>query len=180
LERNRQDSSRDFSRHLQSISNISTDASNLERINRWHSAYRMFQNHPLLGFGPGTYQFKYAPFQHSSELTIISTNGGTKGTAHSEFLGPMAEQGLLGVICFILIITLVAWRASIIYIKSSGHDKYFILVLLLGLVTYFVHAFLNNFLDTDKASVPFWGFIALITAMDLQASKKEQSENDKS
>ena len=172
LERNRQDSSKDFSRHLQSISNISTDASNLERINRWHSALRMFKEHPILGFGPGTYQFQYAPFQHSSELTIISTNSGTKGTAHSEFLGPMAEQGILGVILFAMIIGLVLWRAAFVYTNTEGNDKYFVLVLILGLVTYFVHAFLNNFLDSDKASVPFWGFIALITALDIQITSK--------
>ncbi len=173
LERNRQDSSKDFSRHLQSISNISTDASNLERINRWHSALRMFKEHPVVGFGPGTYQFQYAPFQHSSELTIISTNSGTKGTAHSEFLGPMAEQGLLGVIFIALIIAFVIWRSAIVYIHSQGSEKYFVLVLILGLVTYFVHAFLNNFLDTDKASVPFWGFIAIITALDIQTHENK-------
>jgi len=26
---------------------------------------------------------------------------------------------------------------------------------------------MNNFLDTDKASVPFWGFTAMIVALDL-------------
>ena len=35
LEKNNQDSSSNFVEHIQSISNISTDASNLERINRW-------------------------------------------------------------------------------------------------------------------------------------------------
>jgi hypothetical protein len=35
LEKNKQDSSTDFLKHVESISNISSDASNLERINRW-------------------------------------------------------------------------------------------------------------------------------------------------
>jgi len=34
-------------------------------------------------------------------------------------------------------------------------------------VTYFIHGVLNNYLDTDKASIPFWGFIAVLVAMDL-------------
>jgi putative inorganic carbon (HCO3(-)) transporter len=29
---------------------------------------------------------------------------------------------------------------------------------------------MNNFLDTDKASVPFWGFTAMLVAMDLYHS----------
>jgi len=43
---------------------------------------------------------------------------------------------------------------------------------LVGLVSYLVHAFLNNFLDTDKASVPFWIFVAIIVTLDLKDTKK--------
>src|SRR5690606_24947111 len=82
LEKNRQDSSDDLAEHVNSISNVATDASNLERINRWNAALRMFEERPVLGFGPGTYKFFYAPYQHSSQLTIISTNFGDLGNAH--------------------------------------------------------------------------------------------------
>src|SRR5690606_31419316 len=57
LEKNRQDSSSDLSEHVSSISNVATDASNLERINRWNAALRMFGQRPVLGWGPGTYKF---------------------------------------------------------------------------------------------------------------------------
>ena len=93
LERNNQDSATDINKHLQSISNISTDASNLERINRWNSALRMFEARPFRGWGPGTYQFNYAPYQKSSEMTTISTNAGDMGNAHSEFIGPISGAG---------------------------------------------------------------------------------------
>ena len=36
LERNKQDSSDDLAEHVESISNVSSDASNLERLNRWN------------------------------------------------------------------------------------------------------------------------------------------------
>ena len=42
----------------------------------------------------------------------------------------------------------------------------------LGLFTYYVHGIFNNFLDTDKLSVPFWGFTAVIVALDLYFPKK--------
>jgi hypothetical protein len=29
---------------------------------------------------------------------------------------------------------------------------------------------MNNFLNTDKASVPFWGLVAIIVALDLYYS----------
>lgn len=48
MEANRQDSSEKLSEHVQSMYNISTDASNLERINRWKSAFRMFSERPFV------------------------------------------------------------------------------------------------------------------------------------
>ena len=60
LGKNHQDSSYDLAGQIKSISNISTDASNLERLNRWASAIRMWKERPIMGCGPGTYQFLYA------------------------------------------------------------------------------------------------------------------------
>jgi O-antigen ligase len=179
LERNRQDTSDDLAEHLESISNISTDASNLERINRWNSAFRMFSDKPVLGFGPGTYSFLYAPYQLSSEKTIISTNAGDMGNAHSEYIGPLAESGLPGMLTFLAVaITIVAtgWR---VYLKlERGPYKSTMLAVVLGLVTYLVHGSLNNFLDTDKASVPFWGFAAMLVAADIAIKRKEKQERE--
>jgi hypothetical protein len=31
----------------------------------------------------------------------------------------------------------------------------------MALSTYFIHAFLNNYLDTDKAAVPIWAICAM-------------------
>ena len=44
----------------------------------------------------------------------------------------------------------------------------------LSLITYMAHGFLNNFLDTDKLSVPFWGFIAIIVALDVYHTNDKQ------
>jgi hypothetical protein len=55
-----------------------------------------------------------------------------------------------------------------VYRKAQSRDvRIFSLVVILSLITYFIHGFLNNFLDTDKASVPFWGFIAMLVALDI-------------
>jgi len=53
-----------------------------------------------------------------------------------------------------------------VYKKGDKKIKLLSLMVLLGLMTYFAHGFLNNFLDTDKLSVPFWGFIAILVALD--------------
>jgi putative inorganic carbon (hco3(-)) transporter len=174
LEKNKQDSSENFIEHVQSIYNISSDASNLERINRWQSAFRMFNERPLLGWGPGTYQFIYAPFQRSSERTIISTNAGDLGNAHSEYIGPLSEQGLPGLIILLILLSTIIYTGIRVYNRAKNKEiKLYSLIIVLSLCTYFVHGLLNNFLDTDKASIPFWGFFAMLVAMDLYHKDKE-------
>ncbi len=122
LEKNKQDSSTDFVEHVQSISNISSDASNLERINRWAAAIRLFKEKPIFGWGPGTYQFVYAPYQRSKEKTIISTNYGDMGNAHSEYIGPMSESGILGMLTFLGIVVTVIITGLRVHRRAKSRE----------------------------------------------------------
>lgn len=174
LERNEQESSTDLIEHIQSIYNISSNASNLERINRWQAAIRMFDERPMFGWGPGTYQFVYAPFQRSKEKTIISTNAGDLGNSHNEYLGPLSEQGVMGLVAVLLIMIFSVYTALKVYKYAEDREvRLMALITLLSLVTYFTHGMLNNFLDTDKASVPVWGFMAIVVALDLYHKKRK-------
>lgn len=183
LEGNKQDSSTNFSEHIKSISNVATDASNLERINRWNCAVRMFKEKPVFGWGPGTYQFKYAPFQFSYEKTIISTNAGDMGNAHSEYLGTLSESGLIGMLSFILVVVMIFITAVRNYIRANSYSLRIITAsTITGLTTYLLHGLMNNFLDTDKAAVPFWGFAAIIIAVDvylIRQNKEKDQETTK-
>ena len=162
-----------FEEKIQSAANVTTDASNLERINRWDCAYQMFKKRPVLGFGPGTYAFEYAPFQDPENLTIISTNFGDMGNAHSEYLSALSESGFIGLLLFISIVTSIFTCAIKLYYKTPSHEndiKLLIMGIIISLSTYFIHAFLNNYLDTDKAAVPIWAMCAMIIAMSLKAN----------
>lgn len=167
LEKNSQDSSDSFTEHISSMSNVSTDASNLERINRWKSAIRLYEERPILGWGAGTYQFNYAPYQNYYEKTIISTNSGNMGNAHSEYLSMLAETGWPGLVIFLAMIAVVFTKAIKLYPNlEDAQEKWILMACILGLTTYFTHALLNNFLEMDKASVPIWAFIAIIVVLD--------------
>ena len=177
LEHNNQDASGDLVENIQSITNISTDASNLERINRWQSAFRLFADRPIFGWGPGTYQFVYAPYQRAKEKTIISTNAGDGGNAHSEFIGPLAEQGFMGTIMMLAFVITVVYTGLKAYGKAKNKKaKVLVLGATLAFFSYFVHGFLNNFLDTDKLAVPIWSCAALIVVIDLYYANQEKFE----
>ena len=177
LGRNNTDSDGDFAANIESMSNISTDVSNMERLNRWSCALQMFEDKPYLGFGPGTYQFLYAPYQRSNMKTVISTNFGEKGNAHSEYLGPLSEQGLIGALIVVALVFMVMFLGyRLAYTVKDRSLKILTISLLMGMSTYFVHGFLNNFLDTDKASVPFWGFLAMLVCIDLYHKDSEEKK----
>ena len=174
LSKNDQDASGDIVENIQSMTNISTDASNLERINRWNSAIRMFDERPLVGWGPGTYQFVYAPFQESKNKTIISTNSGDMGNAHSEYIGTLAEQGVPGAILVVTIVIVFMYCGLMTYRRSKNKEsKILVLASTLALFGYYIHGTLNNFLDTDKLAVPIWSCMAIITAIDCYHADKE-------
>jgi putative inorganic carbon (hco3(-)) transporter len=179
LNRNNTASGKDASQNVESISNIKTDDSNIERLNRWSCAWKMFQQRPLVGWGPGTYMFQYAPFQKTSEKSLISTNAGTNGNSHSEYLGPLSEQGILGIVwVFALLIVVYNTGFNTVYNAKDKRQRILALLILTGLTTYFVHGFLNNFLDTDKLAIPFWGFIAAVVVLDLKQKEDNQQTEE--
>lgn len=180
LGKNHQDSSYEVGDQIKSMTNIATDASNLERLNRWASAFRMWADHPVNGTGPGTYQFVYAGYQRSYQLSVISTNAGDNGNAHSEYIGPLCEQGVVGVALVVILFSVTFVTGIRVYRTARNpHVANMALALALSLLTYYVHGFFNNFLDTDKLSVPFWAMTAAIVALDLYATKEEPEEQKK-
>lgn len=170
MSRNSQDSSGNFVEHIQSMSNISTDASNMERINRWTAAFGMIKERPVFGWGPGTYQFEYAPFQIGYYRTIISTDFGDGGNAHSEYIGPCAESGVPGMLTVFAIVFLFLYYGITTYIYSEDKTlKIISLCMTLALISYYAHGVFNNFLDTDKLAVIVWSAMAVITVCNLKA-----------
>ncbi len=178
LEANKKGSADDMETHVKSVSNITTDPSNLERINRWNCAMAMFKKKPVFGFGPGTYTFQYAPFQNSKDLTLISTNSGDLGNAHSEYFSALSEMGLIGLLSWIAVfIGSVALGMNLIYDNNRPKWQHSLATaLLLGLITYYVHAFLNNYSDFDKIAAPLWGFIAGLVALKVYHKPTENKK----
>lgn len=164
-----------FSDRLESASNISSDASNLERINRWDCAIQMFQAKPWTGFGPGTYAFEYAPFQKPENKTIISTNFANGGNAHSEFLLALSEMGIFGLLTFVAFVASIFYTCITLYYRIKDREiRIITLALILAEATYFIHSFINNFLDQDKIAMPVYAGLAMFLAISYQLKKQKQ------
>jgi putative inorganic carbon (HCO3(-)) transporter len=170
----------DVGMHFKSVTNINTDVSNTERINRWKCAWKMFKEKPLFGFGPGTYQFFYGQFQVRKDMTHISTFKGDRGHAHSEYLGYLSETGLFGFINFILLVIVVCIKAlKVIRNSLDAEVRSICIFAFLGLITYFIHGFFNGFIESDKIAMPVFISIAAIVSLDINTNKKKDSETIK-
>jgi len=158
---------------IKSASNIRSDISNLERINRWKCAFRMFESKPVTGYGPGTYQFVYGRFQVKKEMTRISTYHGEKGNAHSEYLGFLAESGFPALIIYLcLILAVLSTAIRIIHRSTDRHLKNLTIAVLLSILTFYFHTIFNGFLETEKIGSLYYGSLAAITALDVYFFRK--------
>ena len=160
----------------------------------------MAKERPLLGFGPGTYQFQYLPFQSATYKSYLSLEKPLKpgfgsfywysnavglmqdkeytykqgggGTAHSEYFLELAEGGLLS---FLLFISL-PFAALYIGLKKYSSTtvkptKILVLSILLAIMSYFIHGLFNNFLDDCKLAFLFWTALCALTVIDLHYEK---------
>ena len=168
-----------LSNHISSVTNVKTDASNLERINRWICAIEMFKEKPLTGYGPGTYQFEYGQFQTTEFKTYISTNHGDRGNAHSEYLTYLSETGLPGFLIYIVLVFYTIHIGVQNYHRTRDkREKVTLLAILLGLITFFVHGLVNAFIDQDKMAFLVYAAMAAITLFDIHNRKNKKIDNE--
>jgi putative inorganic carbon (HCO3(-)) transporter len=152
-----------------SVTNINSDVSNRERINRWKCAIRMGVDRPWVGFGPGTYQFQYFPYQRDHDMTYISvthpfnTVAGRGGSAHSEYLLLLSESGFPGLLAwialqFVLLVTFFKiWNGNL-----GRHHKNAALAIYLGILTFTIHSLFNNYLNTVQFGVSWWTLVGVM------------------
>lgn len=152
---------------------IAADVSTLERLNRYDCARQMGQERPRTGFGPGTFQFQYLPYQRPEKMTRISVPKvsadrdpgvyGRGGGAHSEYWQALSETGLPGFFIYVLWISAFLWMALACFLRTElTKDQGFILACLLSLLTFFVHGLFNNMLHDGRIAALVWGQAAVL------------------
>lgn len=156
----------DFVEHATSAINITDDVSNLERLNRWSCAVRVFYDYPLTGVGPANFKFAYADYQLPEETTNISVYDGSLGGTHSDYLKVLTETGFPGMLIFVAII-LIALHNGMALARTQYELKQRMLTIaiLAAFVSFLVHVLFNEFLDDVKAAVLFWAIIAYFNTL---------------
>ena len=138
------------------------DISTMERLYRWVAGVQMIQDKPLMGFGPGTFYSSYGAYTVSSFQTYVSNNV-DNSTVHNYFLLVFIEQGLVGIIIFILMCIIVLVTGERTYQRlQRKEDKVAVMAALLSFCIILLLNTINDMIETDKVGPFFFLAMAII------------------
>jgi O-antigen ligase len=152
---------------------VQSDVSTMERLNRYSCAERMLADRPWAGFGPGTFQFAYIPYQRPEEMTRISCqspllvrepdNYGRGGGAHSELWQAFSECGWPGGVLLLILGAVFLWKGfRQVALPFSERERLLALVCLLSVSGFFLHGLVNNLMHDSRIAALMWGQMALL------------------
>lgn len=169
------------------LSSITTTnySTNLDRLDRWSVAWKIWGDHPYLGTGWGSYPdvyFDYSRFtlgRFDPSIGGVPYASGFRMGAHNIYLELLAEVGLLGLFVYLAMIYVFFYNATLLVLKLKDRRQRTLIIGAQGaMITYLVHAFVNNLGPSDKMGITFWFLIGMVPTLEtlFQKSEKEASE----
>jgi O-antigen ligase len=161
----------DFREHLQATYQFK-DVSTAERFYRWIAGVRMIKDEPLTGFGPSTFYDNYKPYAVPAFKTWVSANA-EHSTVHNYFLMITIEQGIPGLLFFLLLTGGMLYYAQYLYQRVKD-PFYKTMAIATGtiLVMILTVNFLSDLVETDKVGSLFFLCLSLLIVIDVNTKAK--------
>jgi O-antigen ligase len=152
------------------------DISTMERVYRWVAGFNMITDKPVTGVGPGNFVNFYKSYTVTSFKTYVSDNEDLSGI-HSYYLMTAVEQGLVGLLIFLILCAAQLIIGERIYHQTKDPlRRSLVLAALLCLVVIDAFQIINDMLETDKMGPFFFITTAVLVNMDRLNCRSEQSE----
>ena len=153
------------------------DVSSAERVYRWVAGFKMWDANPLVGYGPGNFYNFYKGYTVTAFKTYVSDNP-EKSTVHNYFILLLVEQGLIGLIIFVVLTVAIFIYGERLYHRvTDKNDKRWVLAILASLAAIYVNNSLSDMIETDKVgSIYFINIAMLIVLMHKYPSVKTRGE----
>jgi len=149
------------------------DISTMERFYRWIAGFYMAKERPLMGYGPGNFYNFYKGYTVNSFRTYVSDNKERSGI-HNYFLMVMVEQGIFGLIIFMILSFLTFSKGEDIYHRQTSKlGKNLVMMSLLSLIMVYSLLVMNDMIETDKVGSFYFFSLALLVNCDLNLIKPE-------
>jgi len=161
-----------FSEHLLATYRLK-DLSTAERFNRWVAGTRMIKNNWLTGYGPNTFYNNYKPYQVPVFKTWVSDNK-EHSTVHNYFLLILIEQGIPGLLFFILLAAAMLYYSETLY-KRVQDRFYKSIIMACGVIVMMILTvnFLSDLIETDKVGSLFFLCLATLVAVDRHTKDQQ-------
>jgi len=154
------------------------DISTMERVYRWVAAFRMSNDELEFGFGPGNFYNFYKGYTVKKFKTYVSHNPERSGV-HSYFLMMLVEQGVLGLVFFIVLTFGFLIYGERIYHQTSHNRerRQIVLGIILSMIVIDSFLLINDMIETDKVGSFYFMNIAMLVNFDLlnRREKKEKA-----
>ena len=150
-----------FREHLQATYRL-TDLSTAERFHRWIAGARMVADAPFFGHGPNGFYPAYRPYAVEAFRTYVSDNP-ERSTVHNYFLLILVEQGIPGLLIFLMILARLFYLISARYRRAAGENEkrtWLTLGSVLGMIL--LLNMLSDLVETDKIGSLFFICVGLV------------------
>lgn len=166
----------DFGKHMQATVELS-DVSGMERVYRWVAAQNLIKDNFWFGTGNNTFYPTYKQYANPAFVTYVSDNP-ERSTTHNYFLLLFCDQGLPGMLLFIVFYMWAMIRCNELYFRSqSKFRKNLMLSCFATLVILLVHLMLGDMIEIDKTGAMFYLIIGIIIATDIAEQNNQSSSN---
>ncbi len=157
----------DFSDHLSATISMK-DISNAERFHRWVAGIRMIAEKPIAGFGPNSFYTQYKPYTVSSFKTWVSNNP-EHSTVHNYFLLIAIEQGIFGLMIFLVLLIWMLLKAQQLYhqFQSSFYSTIAIVTGIIIIMITIINC-TSDMIETDKIGGIFWLSAGVLIELNIQ------------
>jgi O-antigen ligase len=141
------------------------DISTMERVYRWVAGVRMVSEKPYMGFGGNNFYNFYKSYTVTSFRTYVSENE-DHSTVHCYYLLIAIEQGIIGLLLFLLLVFYILIKGEQVYHKVSEDYKSIAMATLLSFVIILILNLINDLVETDKIGSFFFICMAIIANLD--------------
>jgi O-antigen ligase len=143
------------------------DASTAERFYRWIAGIRMIPDRWFAGYGPNTFYHNYKPYAIPAFKTWVSDNP-ERSTVHNYFLLLAIEQGIPGLLFFLLLTLAMLFYTQRLYHAASSRFYQQVAVVAASVTVMILTTnFLSDLVETDKVGSLFYLCISLLVAADI-------------
>jgi O-antigen ligase len=164
----------DFKEHLVATYQLE-DMSTAERFYRWVAGVRMAKKSWKTGFGPNTFYNNYRGYTIPLFKTWVSRND-EHSTVHNYFLLLLVEQGVTGLLLFLILLAVAFHTAQRLYHRTANPFwKGALACVAVVLVMVCTVNFLSDLIETDNTGPVFYLCLAVLILAE-KSIKREASE----